>query len=242
MTCAFCRACGVEESLLPPNFKCANEKAISSALWAACREPYPSALPAPQRIACSSTKNTCLPVSPVNTMWIACSIGSPLTVLTAIDREKQLKGWRRSKKIALSECLNPHWLDLSRGWYSQMKDGGASRDASTPSARSQATGLPTLSHDTSPRKITPTQHPCVRSEPHPVILCGAEESLPPRRTSCPPALSPFSSALNGITVLSTVSPQQPHSGIFTLVALCLTLPADSCHSDHDRRRRLQGNR
>lgn len=79
MTCAFCRACGVEESLLPPNFKCANEKAISSALWAACREPYPSALPAPQRIACSSTKNTCLPVSPVNTMWIARSIGSPLT-------------------------------------------------------------------------------------------------------------------------------------------------------------------
>jgi hypothetical protein len=112
-------------------------------------------------------------------------------VLTAIDREKQLKGWRRSKKIALSECLNPHWLDLSRGWYSQMKDGGASRDASTPSARSQATGLPTLSHDTSPRKITPTQHPCVRSEPHPVILCGAEESLPPRRTSFPPALLPF---------------------------------------------------
>src|SRR5580693_8436435 len=112
-------------------------------------------------------------------------------VLTAIDREKQLKGWRRSKKIALSECLNPHWLDLSRGWYSEMKDGGASRNASTPSARSQATGLPTLSHDTSPRKITPTQHPCVRSEPHPVILCGAEESLPPRRTSFPPALLPF---------------------------------------------------
>jgi hypothetical protein len=41
MTCAFCRACGVEESLLPPNFKCANEKAISSALWAACRERPP---------------------------------------------------------------------------------------------------------------------------------------------------------------------------------------------------------
>jgi putative endonuclease len=29
-------------------------------------------------------------------------------MLTAIDREKQLKGWRRSKKIALSQCLNPH--------------------------------------------------------------------------------------------------------------------------------------
>ena len=43
-------------------------------------------------------------------------------VLNAIDREKQLKGWRRSKKIALIESFNPHWLDLSRDWYSPMKD------------------------------------------------------------------------------------------------------------------------
>jgi putative endonuclease len=163
-------------------------------------------------------------------------------VLTAIDREKQLKGWRRSKKIALSECLNPHWLDLEprvvfaneRRWRKQ-----GCFDSVCPLASDRPTYA---QHDTSPRKITPTQNPCVGSEPRPVILCGAEESLPPRRSSFPPALSPFSSALNGITVPSTVSPQQPHSGIFTLVALCLTLPADTCHSDHDRRRRLQGNR
>src|SRR5208337_4702477 len=43
-------------------------------------------------------------------------------VLNAIDREKQLKGWRRAKKIALIESFNPHWLDLSRDWYSPMKD------------------------------------------------------------------------------------------------------------------------
>ena len=35
-------------------------------------------------------------------------------VQKAINREKQLKGWRRSKKIALIEALNPHWLDLAR--------------------------------------------------------------------------------------------------------------------------------
>jgi putative endonuclease len=29
-------------------------------------------------------------------------------VARAINREKQLKGWRRSKKIALIESLNPH--------------------------------------------------------------------------------------------------------------------------------------
>ena len=30
----------------------------------------------------------------------------------AIAREKQLKGWRRSKKIALIESVNPDWRDL----------------------------------------------------------------------------------------------------------------------------------
>ena len=29
----------------------------------------------------------------------------------AIDREKQLKGWRREKKIVLIESMNPQWLD-----------------------------------------------------------------------------------------------------------------------------------
>ena len=35
----------------------------------------------------------------------------------AIAREKQLKGWRREKKIALIEKSNPAWVDLSRNWY-----------------------------------------------------------------------------------------------------------------------------
>jgi putative endonuclease len=35
----------------------------------------------------------------------------------AIAREKELKGWRRSKKIALIESVNPTWADLSRDWY-----------------------------------------------------------------------------------------------------------------------------
>jgi putative endonuclease len=32
----------------------------------------------------------------------------------AIAREKELKGWRRSKKIALIQKVNPQWSDLSR--------------------------------------------------------------------------------------------------------------------------------
>ena len=31
----------------------------------------------------------------------------------AIEREKQIKGWRRTKKIALIEEANPGWADLS---------------------------------------------------------------------------------------------------------------------------------
>ena len=31
----------------------------------------------------------------------------------AISREKQLKGWRREKKIKLIESINPAWDDLS---------------------------------------------------------------------------------------------------------------------------------
>ena len=38
-------------------------------------------------------------------------------VEVAIAREKQLKGWRRSKKVALIESTNPGWNDLSLGWY-----------------------------------------------------------------------------------------------------------------------------
>lgn len=37
-------------------------------------------------------------------------------VKSAIAREKQIKGWLRSKKIALIESLNPGWRDLSDDW------------------------------------------------------------------------------------------------------------------------------
>jgi len=35
----------------------------------------------------------------------------------AIAREKEIKKWRRSKKIDLVEAANPEWKDLSEGWY-----------------------------------------------------------------------------------------------------------------------------
>ena len=33
-------------------------------------------------------------------------------VKAALEREKQLKGWRRSKKNTLVETMNPQWEDL----------------------------------------------------------------------------------------------------------------------------------
>ncbi len=38
-------------------------------------------------------------------------------VQVALAREKQIKGWLRSKKIALIESVNPQWKDLSLEWY-----------------------------------------------------------------------------------------------------------------------------
>lgn len=37
-------------------------------------------------------------------------------VHSAITREKQIKGWLRSKKISLIESVNPEWKDLSLDW------------------------------------------------------------------------------------------------------------------------------
>ena len=50
-------------------------------------------------------------------------------VTSAIAREKQIKAWRRSKKVTLLEYVNPYWNDLASEWL----DHPASPD---PSLRS----------------------------------------------------------------------------------------------------------
>lgn len=47
-------------------------------------------------------------------------------VLKAIDREKQLKGWRRTKKIVLIESVNPRWEDLAEKAAAEMVFAGQS--------------------------------------------------------------------------------------------------------------------
>jgi len=39
--------------------------------------------------------------------------------LEGIAREKEIKGWRREKKLDLIESINPGWEDLSEGWFDE---------------------------------------------------------------------------------------------------------------------------
>lgn len=46
--------------------------------------------------------------------------------IKAINREKQLKRWRRAKKIALIESKNPRWKDLAENFGKEMLFPGQS--------------------------------------------------------------------------------------------------------------------
>ena len=39
------------------------------------------------------------------------------SIFDALEREKQIKSWRRSKKMNLIRSLNPSWEDLAADWY-----------------------------------------------------------------------------------------------------------------------------
>jgi putative endonuclease len=42
-------------------------------------------------------------------------------IRAAIIREKELKGWLRSKKLALIDAANPGWNDLAADWFKPPK-------------------------------------------------------------------------------------------------------------------------
>jgi len=37
----------------------------------------------------------------------------------AIRREKEIKGWKRNKKIDLIKTMNPEWEDLAGDWFDE---------------------------------------------------------------------------------------------------------------------------
>ena len=46
-------------------------------------------------------------------------------VTEAIAREKQIKNWRREKKVRLVESSNPDWRDLAADWYGGSFDSAS---------------------------------------------------------------------------------------------------------------------
>ena len=67
----------------------------------------------------------------------------------AIVREKQLKRWRREKKVRLIECENPNWEDLSADWYGDivipseaLRSSAESRNLHSTYARDSSTRAP----------------------------------------------------------------------------------------------------
>jgi putative endonuclease len=59
----------------------------------------------------------------------------------AIAREKEIKGWRRSKKIKSIEEMNPKWDDLARDWQSQYKPDPAADSNEIPRPAGKSAGL-----------------------------------------------------------------------------------------------------
>ena len=59
-------------------------------------------------------------------------------VQAAIAREKQIKRWRREKKVALVELENPTWEDLSAEWRepARLKFRDPAKDRDSRSLRS----------------------------------------------------------------------------------------------------------
>jgi putative endonuclease len=50
----------------------------------------------------------------------------------AIEWEKRIKGWRRSKKVALIESANPMWHDLAATWFQNLPGGKADPSVAKP--------------------------------------------------------------------------------------------------------------
>jgi len=60
---------------------------------------------------------------------------STTDVRDALDREKQLKGWLRKRKLELVRSQNPQWQDLSDGWFEERHGPRSAEDQILRSAQ-----------------------------------------------------------------------------------------------------------
>jgi len=82
-------------------------------------------------------------------------------IATAIAREKELKGWLRSRKVALINAENPKWKDLSEDWGKKVP---------LLPARTSATGIVR-------RKVSPDPSPGKERRAQDDILDDEKDSL-----------------------------------------------------------------
>ncbi len=59
----------------------------------------------------------------------------------AIAREKEIKGWRRSKKIKFIESMNPRWEDLAKDWGNEFKPNTTAVEREIPRPAGENAGL-----------------------------------------------------------------------------------------------------
>ena len=99
----------------------------------------------------------------------------------AVAREKQLKKWRREKKIALIERSNPLWHDLAEGWTgpspTEQQVPAVGTTAQPPARWQLPVALPTSRGDTLP-------------PPHRPPRSHARVTNPPIRDTAPPFVTP----------------------------------------------------
>ncbi len=48
------------------------------------------------------------------------------SIRAGVERERQIKRWRRAKKLALIEAINAGWLDLAADWFPDLSGQGPS--------------------------------------------------------------------------------------------------------------------
>ena len=63
-------------------------------------------------------------------------------IRAAIQREKQIKGWLRVKKVALIVARNPTWRDLSQDWFGSQQAVNPRLGTSPPECRDSSRSLP----------------------------------------------------------------------------------------------------
>ena|GEM_PF-160805 len=102
---------------------------------------------------------------------------------SAIAREKEIKAWRRSKKTALVDSMNPGWLDLAADWFEPVIPSKA-RNLAPASVANEIPRRSAPRNDTKnlrPRDRDPICHSERSEESRPA---GMPNEIPRRQTPC----------------------------------------------------------